>query len=178
MALVFPSDNASPNDAPPIAFQGQIADAGLRYCYSAWAEGTGVKAGVPCKRGTAPETQVSAITTGDTITVGNFAGIPVLSSSRPYDATLISAGDDVSVMRLGVVYLEFGEAVTAGEQVTIVLATGVLGGVAQGTAAGAIATGTVVLPGLRIVQTTSAAGPARVEVNLFGSQDAATVGSL
>jgi hypothetical protein len=73
--------------------------------------------------------------------------------------------------------MEFAEAVTAGECVAIVLADGTLKGYAQGTAAGSIPTGEVLVPGLRIATTTTAAGCAIVEVNLFGNQDAATIGS-
>lgn len=179
MATVFPSDNTSPNDVADPGFAGQIADAGLRYCGSFFAEAP-IVAGSPVKRGTAKETQVEPFEAADVPTAAMFAGVAVLSTSRPYDedGDQIAAGDSLSVMRLGVIYMNFSEAVTAGEQVGITLASGLLTGIPQGTAAGAITTGIVVLPGLRIVQTTGAAGVARVEVNLFGSQDAATVGSL
>lgn len=160
------------------AYAGQITGAGPRFCASASAEGAAVVAGIPVKRGTLPATQVEPFEAGDVPTAGMFAGVVVLDTSRPYDEDAIEDGDPVDVMRMGVVYMNFGEAVTAGEQVGIVLATGVLSGIPQGTAAGAIATGTVVLPCLRIAETISASGLAAVEVNLFGSQDAATVGTL
>jgi hypothetical protein len=158
------------------AYAGQPTEGFPRAVRSARAEGSGITAGAPVKRGTDKDDQVKAFEAGDVPTAGMFAGVVVREEARPSGG--IASGDGVQVMRLGSIYMNFGEAVTAGEQVTIVLATGVLGGVAQGTAAGAIATGTVVLPGLRIVETTSAAGVACVEVNLFGSQDAATVGTL
>ena len=52
-----------------------------------------------------------------------------------------------------------------------------LEGSAEGANAATVGAGKVVLPGLRVAQSTSAAGPAIVEVNLFGLQDAATVGA-
>lgn len=168
----------SVSDAPAIAYPGQIAEAGApRYCVSRRAEGTSVAAGLLMKRGTAYP-QVEAVETGDTITTAMLEGIAVLSTSRAYDSDGIDAGADVEVMRLGVIYLSFAEAVTAGECVTVTLATGAFKAVAQGTAAGAIPTGDVMVPGLRVAQTISAAGVARVEVNLFGNQDSATIGSL
>lgn len=167
----------SVSDAPAIAYPGQIAEAGApRYCVSRRAEGTSVAAGLLLKRGTAYP-QVEAVETGDTITTAMLEGIAVLSTSRAYDASGIPAGADVEVMRFGVIYLAFSEAVTAGEVVAVTLADGTFQGYAQGTAAGSITTGKVLVPGLRIVQTTTAAGLARVEVNLLGNQDSATIGS-
>lgn len=158
------------------AYAGQLAEAGApSYAYSARAEAA-IIAGKPVKRGTAPEYQVEPFEAGDTPTAAMFAGIAILDTSRPPGG--IAAGDSLSVLRFGVINMEFAEAVTAGEQVGITLATQALSGIPHGTAAGAIASGVVVLPGLRIKSTTTAAGMAQVEVNLFGNQDAATVGSL
>jgi hypothetical protein len=157
-------------------YAGQIAEGGPRFLRSARAEGSGISAGKPVKRGTSAAVQVKAFEAGDTPTAGMFAGVVVWEQVRPTGG--IAAGDSVQVMRFGSCYMEFSEAVTAGEQVGITLASGALVGIPQGTAAGAITTGIVVLPGLRIASTTSTSGVAVVEVNLFGSQDAATVGSL
>lgn len=176
MAIVFPSSNTTPAEMDQ-AFAGQIADVAPRYCGSFVVETGPISAGMPVKRGTDKEKEIEPFEAGDVPTAGMFAGVVVFSSTAPYEDVPKAAGDMASVMRFGVVNMEFSEAVTAGEQVGITLATGVLTGIPQGTAAGSITTGIVVLPGLRIVQTTGAAGVARVEVNLFGSQDAATVGS-
>jgi len=176
MAIVFPSDNSSPT-VMDIAVAGQIADAAPRYSGSFIVE-TAVSAGMPVKRGTNKEKDIKPFEAADVPSASMFAGVVVFSSTAPLENSPRLVGDVVSVMRFGVIYMQFAEAVSGGEQVGITLATGALSGVPQGTAAGALATGIVVLPGLRIVQSTAAAGPARVEVNLFGSQDAATVGSL
>lgn len=157
-------------------YAGQIAEAlAPKYAYSAICEAA-LSAGMPVKRGTAAEYQVEPFEVADVPTAGMFAGIVLLNTTKSPGA--FAAGDPCSVMRLGKVLMNFSEAVTAGEQVGLTLATGVLTGIPQGTAAGAITTGIVVLPGLRIARTTTAAGVAAVEVNLFGAQDAATVGSL
>ena len=163
------------------AYPGQLAEPlAPKFARSAVVE-TAIKAGRLAKRGTDKDDQIAPVTTGDTVTVGMLAGVVLLSTSRPYDQTDggsgIEAGNSVSVLRLGSVYMEFAEAVTAGECVAIVLADGTLKGYAQGTAAGSIPTGEVLVPGLRIATTTTAAGCAIVEVNLFGNQDAATIGS-
>jgi len=166
----------SVSDTMSKAYAGQPTEGFPRVVRSARAEGSGVSAGKPVKRGTSAQNQVEAFEAGDVPTAGMFAGVVVREEAR--DEGGIASGDGVQVMRFGSIYMDFSEAVTAGEQVGIVLATGALTGIPQGTAAGAIATGTVVLPGLRIVETITAAGVAVVEVNLFGSQDAATVGTL
>ena len=166
------------DDNPPIGYPGQIAEPGApTFIRSASAEGALV-AGSVVKRGTNPEKQVEALEAGDAPDFDLIAGVVHLETSRPYDASSpIADGDPVGVVRQGVVYMEFSEAVTAGEMVGQTLASGLLTGIPEGTAAAAIATGIVVIPGLRIVQTTTAAGVARVEVNLFGAQPAGTVGS-
>jgi len=163
--------------APAVGYAGQIGEPGApTYMFSATAEGANVSAGMPVKRGTDPQRQVEPFEAGDAPDPAMFAGVVFLETSRPEGG--ISDGDPIAVARLGVLLMDFSEAVTAGEQVAIVLATGDLKGYAQGTAAAAIPAGEVILPGLRISQTISAAGLARVEINLFGSQDAATVGTL
>jgi hypothetical protein len=163
------------------AYPGQLAEPlAPKFARSAVVE-TAIRAGRLAKRGTDKDEQIAPVTTGDTITVGMLAGVVLLSTSRPHEQTDggsgIEAGNSVSVLRLGSVYMEFAEAVTAGECVAIVLANGTLKGYAQGTAAGSIPTGEVLVPGLRIASTTAAAGCAIVEVNLFGNQDSVTVGS-
>lgn len=163
---------------PAIGYAGQLAEpAGPKFARSHIAEGAGISAGMPVKRGSAAR-KVEPFEAADVPTAAMFAGVVLLETTRPYSDDAIEDGDPVSVLRLGAVLMNFSEAVSEGEQVGITLATGALTGIPQGTAAGAIATGIVVLPGLRIVETTSAAGLATVEVNLYGSQDAATVGTL
>jgi hypothetical protein len=169
---------ASISDRISKGYAGQVTSAGPVFARAGKAE-TVLTAGAPLKRGTAKAYQVEPFEAADVPTAGMFAGVAIHSPTREYDSTnMIAIGDPVEVLRFGCVLMSFSEAVTAGEQVGITLATGVLTGIPQGTAAGAITTGIVVLPGLRIVETTTAAGLAEVEVNLFGSQDAATVGTL
>lgn len=164
-----------------IAFAGQLAEPlAPKFARSCVVE-TAIKAGAIAKRGTDPEVQIKPLEAGDTITVAMLAGVVLLSTSRPYEQTDggsgIEAGNSASVLRLGSVFLPFAEAVTAGEVVAQDLATGLLYGYAQGTAAGSITTGRVVIPGIRVAQTISAAGNATCEVNLYGNQDTATIGS-
>ncbi len=165
------------SSAPAVGYAGQIAEPGApRFSRSARAEGANVSAGMPVKRGTNKEKQVEPFEAGDDGQLQDFAGVVVLDTSRASGG--IADGDGVAVLRLGSIYMDFSEAVTAGEQVGITLATGALTGIPDGTAAGAITTGIVVLPGLRIAETIAAAGLAVVEVNLFGVQPSAVVGSL
>lgn len=177
--MAFPSSNSIAL-LPDNAYAGQIAEAGMpRACRSARVEGANVFAGTPVKRGTAGESQVAAYVGGDTVNMATFAGVVLLSTSRSLNEinTDLDAGADVEIMRLGCVYMNFAGAVTSGQNVKITLATGALEGSAEGASAGTVGAGKVVLPGLRVVQTTSGAGLARVEVNLFGVQTAATIGA-
>lgn len=176
--MAFPSSNTV-DLLPAVAYPGQIAEAGPRSCRSYRVEGAGVQAGLPVKRGTNPASQVAAFAGGNTVNASTFAGIVVLSTSRSADevGASLAVSSDVEVMRFGSCYLQFAGAVTAGQAVKITLATGVLEGSAEGANAATVGAGKVVLPGLRVAQSTSAAGPAIVEVNLFGLQDAATVGA-
>ena len=164
--------------APAKAFAGQLAEPGApKFARSATAEGADVEAGFPVKRGTLPEKQVEPFEAGDVPELALFAGVVLLDPTRAFNSLAIEDDDPVAVLRLGSVYMDFSEAVTAGEMVGLTLADGLLVGIPEGTAAGSIATGVVILPGLRITET-AAAGLAVVEVNLFGNQDAATVGTL
>lgn len=177
--MAFPSSN-SMELLPAVAYAGQIAEPAMpRACRSAVTEGATIKSGAPVKRGTDPTRQVKAFEAGDVPTPAMFAGVAVLSTSRSSDeiTTALAAGVDLEVMRQGSIYMEFAAAVTCGQNVKITLATGALEGSAEGANAATVGAGKVVLPGLRIMQSTSAAGPAIVEVNLFGLQNAATVGA-
>jgi hypothetical protein len=168
------------DDEPGIAYPGQIAEAAApRMVRSMSCEDDGLVSGQIVCRGTDPYEQIDALpTSAFTPSFANIAGVVLFSSSKPFsDPQELEADDRVSVLRRGSVYLEFSEAVEAGEEVGYTLATGVLTGIAAGTAAGSIATGIVVIPGLRIEQTTDAAGVAIVSVNLEGVQNSATVGS-
>ncbi len=148
------------------ALQGQITEAGPRFSRSASAEGASVVAGIPVQRGTAPQSQVKPYVAGDLPGLANFAGFVILDTSRAQDALAIEEGDPVAIMRLGCMYVTFSEAVTAGEQVGLTLATGLLTGIAQGVAP---PVGIVVLPSVRIVETIGAAGLATVEISLEGA---------
>ena len=164
--------------APSVAYPGQIAEPGGRMSRSMSCEAAGIVDGQIVARGTDPYEQCKAIpTSAFTPSFANIAGVVVFSSSKPYEECPHTEDERVSVLRQGSIFLDFSEAVTAGEDVGYTLATGVLTGIPAGTAAGSIATGIVVIPGLRIEQTITAAGVAIVSVNLEGVQNAATVGS-
>lgn len=157
-------------DAPPVGYAGQIAEPGApTFARSVTAEGALVVAGMPVKRGTDPQRQVEPFVAADLIDVANFAGLVVLETSRPQADLDIEDGDSLAVMRLGAMYLDFNEAVTAGEVVGLTLADGNLVGLAQGSASTALIQ---ILPGVRIVDTIAAAGLAIVEIDLFGDTGA------
>lgn len=166
--MALPNSVAS---APSIAYAGQIAEPGApKYARSAVAEGASIVAGKPVKRGTNKEKQVLPFGASDVPDFQNFAGIVLLETSRPTLASGaggIAAGDPVSILRLGSVYLQFSEIVTAGERVGIVLADSTLVGLGEDESP---ADNVRVLPGCRIAQTITAAGLARVEVNLYGQE--------
>lgn len=154
--------------APSIAYQGQIAEPGAPiFSRSARAEGATVKAGLPVQRGTSKEKQVKTYAAADLPNRQNFAGFVILETSRPTGG--IADGDPVSVMRVGSIYLNFAEIVTAGERVGLLMTDGET---LRGFGEDEIPPDNVqILPGCRIVQTIAAAGLARVEVHLFGQAE-------
>jgi len=161
-------------------YPGQIAEPlAPKYAVSRVLTAAG-SAGRVMVRGTdAGNQECRPLFTGDAVTPALVLGVALLSTSRPFeDGSPYKIGSTVSVMRQGVVYLEFVNAPISGHMVGCTLATGVLTSIAQGTAAGAIAAGIVIVPGLRVAQTGPSGGIAAVEVNLFGSQDLVTVGTL
>lgn len=165
--------------APSIAYPGQVTDQGSIVGRSMSCEAAGIVDGQIVARGTDPYEQCTAIPTSAFVpSFANIAGVVVFSSSKPYEEVPHTEDERVTVIRQGAVYLDFSEAVTAGEEVGYTLATGLLTGVPAGTAAGALAAGIVVIPGLRIEQTISAAGVAIVSIALEGIQTNATVGTL
>lgn len=172
--MAFPSEN-SVASAPPLAYQGQIGVGAPRFCRPGRAEGASVVAGIPVKRGTDAQVEVTPFAATDlNPSAGTFAGVVVLETSRPYDAAAIEDGDPVAVMELGLVSMTFAAAVTAGQAVKIKHSDNTLYGVDVGDDPGA---GHSVLPGLRIAETTTAAGLALVEVNLFGAGSGAGEGT-
>lgn len=159
----------------PIGYAGQIAEPAFpKFARSVTVE-TAISAGAVAKRGTDPETQIKPLEAGDTVTPGMIAGVVILSPTRPYEqvdgGSGIEAGNTAAVLRLGSIFMQFAEAVTAGELVGQALSTGLLYGYPAGTAPGDLAAGRVLIPGLRIAQTTSASGPACVEVNLLDAHE-------
>lgn len=167
-------------NAPVAGYKGQIAEPMPMGIRSFTTQGATMQAGQIVIRGTNPGEQVAPIPTSAFVpSHGNIAGVICLSTSDSFEPLgALPDGRRVSVMRLGSIYLNFSAAVTAGQQVGYVMATGALVGIAQGAAAGAIPIGTVVIPGLRVALPSAGAGVAIVEVNLFGAQDNATVGTL
>jgi hypothetical protein len=165
-------------DAPATAYPGQLAEPlAPKFARSARLSAVG-SAGMVCVRGPDADDQVRPAFTGDTITPGNLAGVLILSDTRPFEqGSPLAIGTVVSVLRLGSVFLEFENTPTAGDCVTVTLATGAIRAVAQGANAATVGAGRVMIPGLRVVQTRTDAGCAAVEVNLFGAQDNATVGA-
>ena len=151
--------------APDLAYAGQLLPGAPKFARSARTEGTGLYHGSPCIRGTDPQKQVKAFGALSTVDAQTFAGVVVGSFSRPYEdfATGLIADVSVSVLRLGTIAMAFAAAVTAGQNVKIDLATGLLYGFDEGAA---LSAGEHRLPGLRVMTTTTAAGLAYVEVAL------------
>lgn len=152
--------------APGRAFRGMLADASHSYSISRRAEGADVSAGMPVIFGTTPAKEVKAVEAGDVLSARTFAGWVVLSTSRPYDeAAMIEEGDSVSVLRRGTVMGQFSAAVTAGQQVALTVAAGTFQGVDEGAI---LAAGQIRIPRSRILETTSAAGFAKIAVDVEG----------
>ena len=164
--------------APATAYAGQLAEPlAPKFARSAVLEAVG-SAGMVCVRGTDKDDQVRPAFTGDTITPGNLAGVLILSDSRPFEQGSPPAiGTVVSVLRMGTIFMNFTNVPTAGDCVSVTLATGAINAVAQGASAGTVGAGKVMIPGLRVVQSRADAGMAAVEVCMFGAQDSATVGA-
>jgi len=165
-------------DAPAVAYAGQLAEPlAPKFARSARLEAVG-SAGMVCVRGTDKDDQVRPATTGDTITPGNLAGVLILSDSRPYEQSSPLAIDTVvAVLRMGTIFLNFANTPTAGDCVSVTLATGAINAVAQGANAATVGVGKQMVPGIRVVQSRTDAGMAAVEVCMFGAQDNATVGA-
>lgn len=159
----------------PIGYAGQVSEPAFpKFARSVTVE-TAIHAGAVAKRGTDPEIQIKPLEAGDTVTPGMLAGVVLLSATRPYEqidgGSGIEAGNTAAVLRFGSVFMDFAEAVTAGELVGQALSSGLLYGYPAGTAPGDLAAGRVLIPGLRIAQTTTSAGVACVEVNLLDASD-------
>jgi hypothetical protein len=165
-------------DAPATAFAGQLAEPlAPKFARSARLEAVG-SAGMVCVRGTDKDDQVRPAFTGDTINQGTLAGVLILSDSRPFEqSSPLAAGTVVAVLRLGTIFMDFTNAPTAGDCVSVTLATGAINAVAQGANAATVGVGKVMIPGLRVVQSRTGAGMAAVEVNMLGAQDNATIGA-
>ncbi len=151
-------------DDPPRALAGQLAEAGaVRYARSYRAEAISTRAivaGQPVLLGTDPDTQALAITDGDTVDAATFAGILLLETSRALEEAPVTEGDDLSILRMGVVYLQVTDAVTAGDPVFVGNATAQLGDIE-----GAAGTGLVELPGCRFLTSAASAGFAVAFIN-------------
>lgn len=165
-------------DAPATAFAGQLAEPlAPKFARSARLEAVG-SAGMVCVRGTDKDDQVRPAFTGDTINQGTLAGVLILSDSRPFEqSSPLAIGTVVAVLRLGTIFMDFTNTPTAGDCVSVTLATGAINAVAQGANAATVGVGKVMIPGLRVVQSRTDAGMAAVEVNMLGAQDNATIGA-
>jgi len=151
-------------DNPPRALAGMIAEAGApRYVRSKRAENVAtqaINAGQFVLRGTADD-QAVAITDGATVDATTVAGVVLLETSRPLEEAPPTEGDDLSVMRFGVVYLQVTAAVTAGNPVFVGNATAQLGDIDDATG-----TGLVQVPGCRFLESAAANGFAAAMINL------------
>lgn len=135
---------------PGRAYAGQLAEPGApkhrRSCHAEIGMGEAITAGAPLIRGTDPDDQVKPIVAASVVNAQSFAGFALLDTSRPLNSTMIADGDDVTVLDEGIIILSPGEAVVAGEEVSMTLATGVLRGLAAGVVP---ASGVARLPGCR-----------------------------
>ena len=87
-----------------------------------------------------------------------FIGITVRDRSvRPETPSLFAQYESARIMRKGVVWVSVAGAVKAGQDVTVTLATGVLG-------TAAVATGIVAIPNARWESSTSGAGLAKLRL--------------
>lgn len=97
---------------------------------SGFAESIGISQGQPVLFGTA-DRQALPITNGDTVDGSTVAGFVEHVDTRPSDSGVasIAVGDELSIVRVGIMYLEVTESVTAGAQVTVGVTTAALGNV-------------------------------------------------
>lgn len=87
-----------------------------------------------------------------------FIGITVMDRSvRPETPNLFAQNESARIMRKGVVWVTVAGAVKAGQDVTVTLASGVLG-------TAAVATGIVAIPNARWESSTSGAGLAKLRL--------------
>ncbi len=172
--MAFVSDNAVAL-APASAFAGMVLPGVPWIADPAYAQGV-VHAGAPVLRGTDNDLQVRAFVAADVNpTRSNFAGVVVLETSRPYEASPISAGSPIAVLRFGRTPMSFAAAVSKGQDVKIKHSDGTLEGFTAGADPGA---GYSRLPGLQVDEDTTGAGLAAVSVNLLGAAGGDASGSV
>lgn len=148
-------------DNPLRAYAGQLAEAGApRYARSKRAEGAGCSAGTVVLRGSSDE-QAVAISDGATVDSSTVSGVVLLETSRALEESPPADGDDLSVLRLGVVYLEVTASVSAGDPLYVGNATAQLGDIA-----GAAGTGLALVPGCRFLESAGVGELAAVMINL------------
>src|SRR5690606_16869272 len=88
----------------------------------------------------------------------NFLGITVRERSvRPETPNKFAQYESARIMRKGVIWVETGGAVNAGDDVTVTVATGALGTTAVGA-------GVVAIPNARWESSTSGAGLAKLRL--------------
>lgn len=94
----------------------------------------------------------------DDMSATTYLGITVRERSvRPETPNKFGQYESARIMRKGVIWVEVGAAVNAGEDATVTLATGVLGTVAVGA-------GVVAIPNARWDSSTSGAGLAKLRL--------------
>ena len=149
---------------PPRALAGLIAEAGaLRYARSYRAEDVAtqaISAGQPVLKGTADD-QAKAIQDLDTVDESTLLGFVLLETSRALEEAPPGEGDDLSVLRFGVIYLQVSDAVSALDPVFVGNTTATLGDIE-----GAAGAGLVQAPGCRFLEDAGSGEFAAAMINL------------
>lgn len=119
-------------DRMAVGYPGQLVDCGFRDVISRKAE-TAMSEGQPALRGTDPDSQVTAVTDGASVTGATFMGFVTREHTRPFSATdEYPAGYAVGVLTEGRMFVRLTGNATAGQNVYIGNATAQLGDI-QGT---------------------------------------------
>jgi len=140
------------------AVEGMIANTEPKLLISRTIEdATGVGFGKVVQQGSADETCTADLATS-AMDAFKFLGVTVRDRSvRPETPNKFAQRESVQIMRKGVIWVTVAGAVAAGTDVTVTLATGVLGSASVGA-------GVVAIPGARWESSTSGAGLAKLRL--------------
>jgi hypothetical protein len=145
---------------------GSVADGAPKYARTYSVElsaSQDATAGAPLLLGTDPGAQARPTRLGDVVHYHNFAGFMLLDPTKEASDSgpQYSNGDEVAVLKLGVLNVKAGANVTAGQAV-VVQVNG--GGLRGAHATGSLAAGEFFLPTCRWLDSVSSGGTGQVSI--------------